>query len=129
MYSYIKKLFWPIFLCYLSFLYVIFCWGNWWYGGSYSCRPMIDAYSILAFPLACNFKFALDKLSTLKKYIFFAVIFILVVLNLFQTFQYSHQIIHWDRMNSKAFHQVFLSINPPEDSVLSPSPSPENENR
>jgi hypothetical protein len=36
----------------LLFIYITFSWDIWWYGGSLGSRPMVQAYPILAFPLA-----------------------------------------------------------------------------
>ena len=55
-------------------IYIIFSWWSWWYGGSFSCRPMIDFYCILALPLAA----LINVISNSKKAIkyIFVVIFL-----------------------------------------------------
>jgi hypothetical protein len=33
-------------------IYSIFSWSQWWYGGGFSCRPLVETYPVLALPLA-----------------------------------------------------------------------------
>jgi hypothetical protein len=45
----------------LVFLYLCFSWSNWWYGGSLGQRAIVQAYPVLAFPLAASFEWLLEK--------------------------------------------------------------------
>ncbi len=36
----------------IIFIYIVFAWDIWWYGGSLGQRTMVQAYPVLAFPLA-----------------------------------------------------------------------------
>jgi hypothetical protein len=47
-----RSLFLPVFVHSLLFIYVTFSWSVWWYGGSLGQRAMVQAYAVLAFPLA-----------------------------------------------------------------------------
>jgi hypothetical protein len=47
-----RALFWPIFIFFIVNVYIITSWWVWWYGGSFSQRPLIDSYSVLSFPIA-----------------------------------------------------------------------------
>lgn len=40
----------------LPFMYLCFAWSEWWYGWSLGQRAMIQAYPVLAFPLAMSLK-------------------------------------------------------------------------
>lgn len=46
------NIFYATFLFSALFIYITFSWDIWWYGGSLGQRAMIQAYPILAFPLA-----------------------------------------------------------------------------
>src|SRR5690606_25911576 len=39
------------------FIYICFAWDIWWYGGSLGIRAMVQAYAVLAFPLAAFTQF------------------------------------------------------------------------
>ena len=120
--KYLPKLFWGSITFYIVTIYVMFSWWSWWYGGSFSCRPMVETYAVLAIPLACSLKFITEQISKPGKIMISFVFTILVAFNLFQTFQYSHQIIHWDRMSFAAYKNVFLRLQPAPDSLLAPPP-------
>ncbi len=45
----------------LLFIYVAFAWSIWWYGGSLGQRTMVQAYPVLAFPLAASLSWAAQR--------------------------------------------------------------------
>lgn len=47
-----KSIFFALALFSLLFMYIAFAWDIWWYGGSLGQRAMVQAYPVLAFPLA-----------------------------------------------------------------------------
>jgi hypothetical protein len=47
-----RDLFWGSLIFSLLFIYITFAWDIWWYGGSLGIRAMVQAYPVLAFPLA-----------------------------------------------------------------------------
>ncbi|MTB50775.1 glycosyltransferase family 39 protein [Lewinella sp. W8] len=47
-----------LFLHAVLFVYVAFAWSVWWYGGSLGQRTMVQAYVVLAFPLAAFMEWA-----------------------------------------------------------------------
>ncbi len=95
-------------------IYILCCWWDWGFGGSFGCRPLIESYAILAFPFALfiNWCFSLFLKFSVGKVILRAflviLLFLLIKLNLFQTWQYKYLIIHWAGMNEKAYKYVFL---------------------
>jgi hypothetical protein len=120
---YVAKMQLFIFVWYAAMVYVIFSWWCWWYGGSFSCRPMVDTYGVLVFPLASLLSYVYTTgWPAIKKTVFSLVLVLLVSLNLFQTYQYKKQVIHWEQMSFAAYKQVFLSLEPPTDSLLNPVP-------
>jgi hypothetical protein len=57
---------WPI-IGYFSFtLYVLFCWWQWYYGGSYGCRVLLQSLALLALPLAVLWQYVQTRSVYLK---------------------------------------------------------------
>lgn len=100
-----RHVFWAIALVLIVDLYVVASWTNWWYaGGSFGARSMVPAYVLLALPLG----FALT--STWRKPLIIAAS-LLTVLNLFQTWQWTHGIIAKERMTGAYYGAVFGSTS------------------
>lgn len=100
----------------LIVVYILSSWWNWYYGGSFGSRVMIDYLVLFAIPLAL----LLQKTSYPK-----IVVTIIIVLGLFtqiQTFQYIKGYIHWSKMNSEWYWDNFLRI----DKVLNQADKPWN---
>lgn len=95
------------------FLWGVFSWWCWWYGGGFGSRPMIDIYGVLALPLAALFTQALKKRWMGATFFTLAAFFL--YLNLFQTWQYKKTLIHWDSMTKRAYWKVFLKKKYPEN--------------
>jgi hypothetical protein len=94
------------------FIYVIFSWWCWWYGGSFGSRPMIDIYGILALPLAASLTFLFQSRGWVKIASGIALA-ALLSLNQFQMGQYRTSVIHWDSMTWQTYRAVFLKANAP----------------
>lgn len=93
------------------YLYVVFSWWCWWYGGGFGIRALIDVYPLLALPMAAWLHHALTASATKQQrwrgYLALALVAVLVALNQFQTYQYRKGIIHWDSMTRSAYWAVF----------------------
>jgi hypothetical protein len=90
-----------------SFLFVIFyifsCWWNWWYGGSFGQRVLVEFLPIFALLLA--------YLLRIGRNIWVKIAIILcIVLCQIQTYQYRYFIIHWENMNNEKYWDVFLKL-------------------
>jgi hypothetical protein len=108
---YKKQRVWFLFLStYMTiYIYLIFSWWCWWYGGSFGARAMIESYSFLIFPLAAFIHF----ISNYKKSFFlsFSIIaMFLTTLNLIQTQQKRLGLIHWDGMTKTAYWRNFMQL-------------------
>lgn len=110
--SYFKDFLMPMIVFLILFVYVIFSWWCWWYGGSFGSRPMIDIYGIMAIPLAA-FISTLLKMSWWKKGILGLLLLSFVLLNQFQMTQYRTSLLHWDSMTKQAYWGIFLKKNWP----------------
>ncbi len=94
------------------FVYVIFSWWCWWYGGSYGSRPMIETYGILALPLAACLTYLFQRSFWIKG-IIGVLLAALLSLNQFQMGQYRTSLLHWDSMTKEAYLGIFLKKNWP----------------
>jgi hypothetical protein len=112
-----KELLLPLGVYFLVTFYIVSSWTEWWYGGGYGQRALIASYVVLSIPVG----FLLEDLFK-KKYlriVMGVIFFLLIVLNLFQTWQYNHYILDPDRMTRKYYMRIFgrTSIQP-EDRYL-----------
>jgi hypothetical protein len=83
----------PVLLALLPLvLYVTYSWWDWGYGGSFSSRPLISLYPLLALPLGALIDWC--RRSAGLRYGFALVLVLCVVLNLYQTWQYYRGILH-----------------------------------
>lgn len=92
-------------------IYILSSWWAWSYGISWGIRPMVDYYSILAIPLAGGFQYLFSK-GRIVKFCSCLVISLLILLNLFQTWQYKNGLIHYDDMTREAYFKGFLQTKP-----------------
>ena len=88
----------------LLVLYVLSSWWNWWYGGSFSSRVLVEFLPFFALGLATllgDFRRLVRKLSR-------ALIVVLIVICQIQIYQYRYYQIHWEEMTSERYWNVFL---------------------
>ncbi len=109
-----RKLFIPLFSFFLLNLYIVASWSVWWYGGgSYSSRSMVPAYLIMAFPLG----YLLIWLKQKGKGVWTGTVFLIsamMLLNLFQFWQFNAKIIDPERMTADYYWSVFGKTSVPE---------------
>jgi len=106
-----RNLFWPIAAFFGINLYITSSWTCWWYaGGSFSARSMMPMYAVLALPLGFLLK---ESVTGRWRKPAFALLGFVVALNLFQTWQWSANIISKDRMTGAYYAAVFGRTSPP----------------
>lgn len=98
-------------------VYVFSSWWAWWYGGSFGMRAMVQYYAILAFPLAALIAFVVKRWYTAIPVL--SIGFFCIYLNLRQSHQFKHNVIHYDGMTKEAYwyvieHPNFTEANWPE---------------
>jgi len=90
-------------------IYIVFSWYQWYYGGGFGSRPMIESLAVLAFPMATVISYVLSLRGALKPLVM-GLIISLVGLNIFQTYQYSRGIIPWDHNNRAYYWRTFFNV-------------------
>ena len=98
--------FWAVLAFAVADLWVVSAWSTWWYaGGSFSSRSMVPAYTVLAIPLG----FALQALFRQKDLRLPAAMVVggMVLLNLFQTWQWRQGILPRDRVTRAYYAAIF----------------------
>ncbi|HEY9178078.1 MAG TPA: hypothetical protein VIN07_10325 [Flavipsychrobacter sp.] len=96
-------------------LYIVFSWGNWWYGGGFSARALIESLAILALPLATFIQYMRAKMNTVWKSAFYVIISFLVFLNVFQSYQFSKGIFDHELNSREYYFKAFLKVNVTDD--------------
>ncbi|MBC8487639.1 MAG: hypothetical protein H8D45_16535 [Bacteroidetes bacterium] len=108
-----RTFFFPTLIFIILNIYIITSWWCWWYGGSYGNRAFIDSYAILAISYAVFIDWILIQKKIFKITVQ-TVIILLILLNLFQTWQAYGNDIHYDSMTKKAYWKVFLRLEKPD---------------
>lgn len=102
----------------IAHTYITFCWWAWWYGGSFGSRPMIDAYGLLAVPMAVYFQRMIEETPAWLRRLSLAAVVGLVGLNVVQTYQYNSGFIHHDSMTREAYFEVLQTFDYPNKESL-----------
>lgn len=109
LFRYRREFAWPVLILFCIYIYVIFSWWCWWYGGAYGLRAMIDIYPFLSIPFAVF----VNRITTNR--IIISVLIVLVLWNCFRMFQYRRGVIHFDGMNKEAFVKGLFKVERTED--------------
>lgn len=90
-----------------SLCYILSCWWNWWYGGSFGTRPLIEYLFIFSILLGT----AIENLQPAAKKIFVTLCFLCLVNCQVQNYQYRYYFIHWDKMTKQSYWKVFMRVD------------------
>lgn len=122
-----KTLFTPLFVHILMFIYVAFSWSIWWYGGSFGQRTMVQAYAVLAFPLAAFLEWAFGARSqvqeTVKRQWWQYVVAGIIALFIWHNLYFTHQahrggLYLTEQMNNAYFWRIIYKFDrDPEDKL------------
>jgi hypothetical protein len=93
---------------FLALTYILSCWWNWWYGGSFSSRVYVEYLPLFCLLLAILLQNASEKIL---RSILLPLIFLLIGLCQFQTYQYRYYVIHWEDMTKEKYIDSFLSMD------------------
>lgn len=107
----------PIIIYLILNIYLLSCWWCWWYGGGFGMRALVQAYVLLAIPLAAFYQyiFSLDFknrfIAPVIKCVTVSVLSFFLCLNIIQTYQYDHPrehtLLHYDSMSKDAYWRNF----------------------
>ena len=107
----------PILLYLICNIYLLSSWWCWWYGGGFGMRALVQAYALLAIPLAAFYHYVFSlhlKKEFLTRLIKGSVVCLLsafLCLNIIQTYQYDHpsghRLLHYDAMSKDAYWRIF----------------------
>jgi hypothetical protein len=96
-------------------VYIASSWTTWWYaGGSFSSRSMEPAYALLAIPLGFLIK-DWRIWSDAKRIIIGTLLGLLVILNVFQTWQFNEGILSKQRMTMAYYFRIFGKMEVSEE--------------
>lgn len=96
--------------------YIVFSWKEWYYGGGFGARALIESFAVLAFPLSFFIEWLLISLRFKLIKVFCGLILILITgMNIWQTYQYSRAVIPWDNNNKAYYWKVFFKLNASEE--------------
>jgi len=99
-----RVLFWSSLLFSFSYILVASSWETWWYAASFGARPMIETYPLLLIGIG----FLFQRLrSMFSKIVCATFVLLAIVLNLFQSSQFSQGILHADRMSKEHYWYIF----------------------
>lgn len=96
-------------------IYVIFSWWNWWYGGGFSARALVESYAVLSLPFAA---FTEQLILSGKRLLLIAsggLLSLLIALNMFQSYQAYKNVIHWDGMTRAYYFRVIFKTKETEE--------------
>ncbi len=88
----------------LLLIYVLSSWWNWYYGDSYGSRVMIDYLPVFILLFALGLQYA-----NVKVRLWIVIIsMLLITFNIFQSYQYYHNIMSHFDMNGEKYSFIFL---------------------
>lgn len=102
-------------------LYVTFSWEQWWYGWTFSARPLISVYPLLALSLGALLA-AVLRPGALGGVAVRALVLGCIVLNLWQTWQYVGGILQGENYTAELYKERFFWRNfPPTPASSEPA--------
>lgn len=110
-----KTLFIQVVSVCILLIYINSSWWCWWFGGSYGNRAYIDGYGIFALSIGAFLKSAGEWKIRLFKITGLMLIVFLILLNIFQTWQYRMGFMHYCAMTEKSYILNFLKTKNSKD--------------
>jgi hypothetical protein len=95
---------WAVGVFFLINLYLVSSWTTWWYAQCFSQRVMIHSFPLLAIPLGFALTWVRDAGKWRAPSV--AVIALFAAVSIFFQWQYTHGILHGDRMTREYFFSV-----------------------
>lgn len=108
-----KTIFWALFTYFIFNLYLVSSWTTWWYASSFSQRAIEQSYPVMGITLGF---FLVYQVKWRKLLVSLTCVFI--IFNLFQTYQYHHQILPDDRITKPYYFSVFGQLKSPSEEQM-----------
>lgn len=96
-----------LFLFFLPFVYLVFSWWSWSYGGGFGARPMIESLALLALPFGVLARTVFQRKRSAWRWVLSVALLTGMALYVFQQWQYFRGYIRWDDMTAERYWQVF----------------------
>ena len=93
-------------------IYIVSSWWCWWYGGSFGQRPLVDSYPLMAIPLAATVSMLFKSRPVVQTTSALIILFF-IHLNMFQTWQYSTSLLHYESMTKRAYWKLLFQTTWP----------------
>jgi hypothetical protein len=107
-----KSTFWALLITSIISVYIVSSWSCWWYaGGSYSQRAIVSIYPLLAISLGYGVSFLYSRL----KLVGIIPLVLILLLNVFQAWQFKYDILDRERMTFNYYKKIFLKTKKPDD--------------
>ena len=101
-----RAVFAPVIIYCVTAFYLLASWTEWWYGASYSIRPMITLYPLLLIAMGYFFIWLRERRLWIKAGILAVMVFF-ILLNLFQTWQFNNYILDAFGTTKEYYFAVF----------------------
>lgn len=108
-----KAIFWGLFTYFILNLYLVSSWTTWWYASSFSQRAIEQSYPVMGIALGY---FNVYQVKWRK--FLLVILSILILFNLFQTYQFHYRILAIDRITKAYYFSVFGQVTAPKDAQL-----------
>ncbi len=105
-----RFLFSALFIYFIVNLYLLSSWSCWWFGSCFGNRALIPSYAALSIPLACAFEHIFELHH---KFIYIKIIFLIVGLNIFQSWQTAVWILDSTNVSRAYYFSTFFQTNHP----------------
>jgi hypothetical protein len=96
-------------------LWIVFSWHEWWYGGSFGMRALIETLPVCAIPLGAFIQWVLGRKKIVFKIAMLTAFSACIFLNLFQSYQLKKNILDWGSMNRAFYWHMFLKLKVTEE--------------
>jgi hypothetical protein len=115
-----RAVFVPVVIYAATAFYLLASWTEWWYGASYSIRPMISLYPVLLIAMGYFFVWVWEQRVWIKASVLAFVVFFML-LNLFQTWQFNNYVLDAFGTTKAYYFAVFgkTKISPGTRELLS----------
>ena len=128
LYSKYRRVFLAVFVFFTAHLLIVASWPTWWYGGSFGQRSMMESYVLLALPLGALVQWIWQQKGILR-WTQLTGLFLFVLLNLFQTWQYMNFVLDPSRMTKAYYWAVFGKTSVKTTDLLYLEPTAINDER